>query len=211
MQCRICLEDGNAGTLLTPCQCRGTSSYIHRACLEQYIQYYPDRICRVCHTRFFHHITPREEILFWVLLTIMGFLLGISKARLLVKLVLLGVTVMLSVYFLHRGLFTVTPFVFLAILVLLFLPGGDPTAIYLWLTCLGAVAFLCTLAHHIPARIVLTFMFTLFFSGYVGFLIILAYHTLDPPAFTVLLGLLYFGWYAWVHAPPLEQLRLRLG
>ena len=50
-QCRICLDTENSETMITPCMCRGTSAYIHEACFQQYLEYYPDRICRVCHYR----------------------------------------------------------------------------------------------------------------------------------------------------------------
>ena len=50
-QCRICLDTETPETMITPCMCRGTSAYIHEACFEQYLEYYPDRICRVCHYR----------------------------------------------------------------------------------------------------------------------------------------------------------------
>lgn len=50
-QCRICLDTENPETMITPCMCRGTSAYIHEACFQQYLDYYPDRICRVCHYR----------------------------------------------------------------------------------------------------------------------------------------------------------------
>jgi hypothetical protein len=133
-------------------------------------------------------------------------LLAMSNARLLVKLVLLGTTVLVSVCFLRRSLFSTTPIVFLSLLVLLFLPGGDPTAVYIWLACLGMIALLYTLAHRLPVRIILGFLFTLFFAAYVGFLTILAYHSLDPPAFTALLALLYLGWYGCIH----DDLRLGL-
>jgi hypothetical protein len=47
--CRICYEpDDSNSQLVTPCECRGTSAYIHEACLDRYLSYYPDGICRVC-------------------------------------------------------------------------------------------------------------------------------------------------------------------
>ena len=40
MQCRICLEeDYNIEDLITPCNCRGTQQYVHRACLEEWLSY----------------------------------------------------------------------------------------------------------------------------------------------------------------------------
>jgi hypothetical protein len=48
MECRICLEDDSPETMIQPCQCRGTSAYVHQRCLERYFHFYPDGICRVC-------------------------------------------------------------------------------------------------------------------------------------------------------------------
>lgn len=200
MQCRICLEDGDRTSLVSPCHCRGTSSHIHRTCLDQYIQYYPDRICRVCHTRLVRYQSPRESALCWGVLGALLTLIALSNARLLIKLVLLGVSVLLSLWGLRNALFTTTPILVLSILVLLFLPGGNPAAVYLWLVILGVAGILYTLARQLPLQMVLGFVVTTMVLGYVGFLTILAYHSLDSPAFTALLGLLYLGWYGWVHA-----------
>lgn len=58
-QCRICLDTENPESMITPCMCRGTSAYIHEECFRRYIEYYPDRICRVCHYR-----VPGEMVVF---------------------------------------------------------------------------------------------------------------------------------------------------
>lgn len=208
MQCRICFEEG--GDLLSPCRCRGTSSYIHRTCLDRYIQYYPDRICRVCHHNFPRYESPREWTLCWVVLSYMIAIILLSGARLLVKFALLGMVSFLSIYYLHRNLFSTTPIVFLAILSLLFLPGGHTFAVQSWLAILGCVAFVYTLARQLPAFVLLGIVVTLILAAYVGFVVVLAYHALDPLAFTVFLSVLYLIWYAWVHDHPLDEMRLRL-
>jgi hypothetical protein len=48
-QCRICLDTEHPHSMISPCMCSGTSAYIHEACLLRYFDYFPDRICRVCH------------------------------------------------------------------------------------------------------------------------------------------------------------------
>ena len=208
MQCRICFEED--GDLLTPCQCRGTSSYIHRTCLDQYIRYYPDRICRVCHTRFGRYESPRDVLLSWSVFSCLVVLLFVSSARLLVKLALFGVSALLSFYFLRRNLFSTTPLVCLFVLMLLFLPGGHPAAAYMWLVLLGGAAFLVTLTRQIPEYILLGIVITLILSGYIGFLTFFSYIALDSAAFTVYLSVLYLSWYAWLYGRPLDELRLRL-
>ena len=36
LQCRICLEEGNATDLIAPCTCKGFSKWVHRGCLDQW-------------------------------------------------------------------------------------------------------------------------------------------------------------------------------
>jgi hypothetical protein len=207
MQCRICFEEGDTTSLVTPCACRGTSFYIHRTCLDQYIRYYPDRTCRVCHVQFPRYVSPREGRLYWIVFLSFVALLVVSSARLLVKVALLGAATVLSACFLQRNLFSTTPLVSLFILGLLFLPGGHPTTVYLWLSILGAAAFSYTLAYQLPMIVLLVILMTSLVAAYAGFLVVLAYTTLDSAAFTVFLSVLYLAWYAWVHENPL---RLRL-
>lgn len=49
--CRICLGTDHQERLISPCNCRGSSAFIHQECLEQYLEYFPDGICRVCQVR----------------------------------------------------------------------------------------------------------------------------------------------------------------
>jgi len=210
MQCRICLEDDTPMNLLSPCRCRGTASYIHRACLDQYIQYYPDRICRVCRHPFDRYDSTREFAICWLMIVMMSLFLFVSSARLLVKLALFGGFSLASLYFLRRNLWATTPIVFLGVLILLFLPGSNSSAVYMFLTAIGAVALVYTLARQIPMIIVLRVVVTLMVGAYVGFLTILTYTILDTPAFTVYISVLYLFWFAWVHDNPIEELRLRL-
>lgn len=207
MQCRICFEEGDTTSLVAPCACRGTSSYIHRTCLDQYIRYYPDRTCRVCHVQFPHGVSAREGYLCWIVVFAVASLLVISSARLLVKLALFGAATVLSACFLHRNLFSTTPLVVLFILALLFLPGGHPSAVYLVLAILGVAAFSYTLAYQLPMIVLLILLVTSIVTAYAAFLVVLAYTTLDSSAFTVFLSILYLAWYGWVHENPL---RLRL-
>ncbi len=44
--------------MLTPCNCRGSSAFIHQGCLEEYLQHYPDGICRVCLVKMRVHVEP---------------------------------------------------------------------------------------------------------------------------------------------------------
>lgn len=202
MQCRICLEDGDATDLIAPCQCRGTSSYIHRTCLDQYIQYYPDRICRVCYTPFQYRNLRNQLGLSILVFLVFLILLSLSQIRILMKLFLLGLSVLMTFHFFRRGLFSITPIVFLTILCLLFLPGGHPSATNIWFVVIAVLMIGYTLGQQVPAMVLLGILFTLLLSGYVMFLTMFAYHAFDTPAFTVYISTLYLGWYAWMNAHP---------
>ena len=202
MQCRICFEDGDATTLVTPCQCRGSSAYIHQTCLDRYIQYYPDRICRVCHGQFPPPETPMDIGLCWILVTCLVSALLLSQVRTIVKLFLFGIGLSVCIYLLSRRLMTSTPLVFVSILALLILPGGHSMAMTMWLMILGLFLILYTLGRQLPALMLLSVLVTFMLAGYAAFLTMFAYHSLDSPAFTVYLSVLYLLWYAWIHDHP---------
>ena len=56
MTCRICLEDGE---LIQPCDCRGSSAYVHEKCLIKWLQVSKRTDCEICH--FQYDITEVEE------------------------------------------------------------------------------------------------------------------------------------------------------
>jgi len=125
-----------------------------------------------------------------------------SSARHLVKLALFGGIAVISFFFLRRGLFSSTPLVFVSILTMLFLPHSHPSAVYMWMMILGGVAFAYTLSRQLPAVVLMGVVVVLMVTAYTGFLAVVAYQTLDPPAFTVFLSVLYLFWYGWVHEHP---------
>ena len=44
--------------MVSPCNCQGSSAFIHEECLEQYLNHYPDGICRVCRVKMRVQVTP---------------------------------------------------------------------------------------------------------------------------------------------------------
>jgi len=50
--CRICFDEEEAGALLSPCSCAGTSRYVHTACLLSWIQASRRERCEVCKVPF---------------------------------------------------------------------------------------------------------------------------------------------------------------
>jgi hypothetical protein len=53
-KCRICLEDDLLKNLISPCKCNGDIKYIHRDCLNKWINTDPNRItkCEICSTTY---------------------------------------------------------------------------------------------------------------------------------------------------------------
>ena len=201
MQCRICLEEDT--NLLSPCNCRGTASYIHQACLDRYIQYYPDRICRVCNTEFTYE-SPEDVGFCYLMFIFLTAMLLYSDAFIVVKFSLGVAIAILSLYLLRLKLIGSTLLTLLACIAVIFFPGGHKDAMHMFLFVLGLVAFLYTLAHQMPAIMLLGLVVTTMVAMYSAFFIFLAFHALDPPAFTVLLCAYFMAWHVWMN------MRLRL-
>lgn len=201
MQCRICFEDGGDG--VTPCQCRGTSAFIHTSCLDKYIRYYPDRICRVCKTAFTGpHNSKYEFDIAWGILGVSFCFLFASDARFVAKVMLMGSIALLTFYYVKRNFWGPTPLVFLGILTILFIPRANPVVACIWLAILGSAAVVYTLSFFVPVLFVLGIVVTLFMSMYIGMLTYAAYGVLDNFAFTVYVCVLYLVWYGWVQERP---------
>ena len=154
----------------------------------------------MCHTHFLPYDSPGEVYLCWLLMVALTIPLFFSTARLFVKLVLFSATSVLSLHFLRRNLFDTTPLVFISILAILFLPGGSPSAMYIWIMILGVIAFVYTLAQYLSALVLLSIVVSTMLAAYAGFIVVLSYHVLDSPAFTVFVSVLYLSWYAWLHS-----------
>jgi hypothetical protein len=109
-----------------------------------------------------------------------------------------GITIVYS----RRNLLGTTPFVFLTILSILFLPRVDATLAYIWLGILGTFATFYTLSHFVPAIFLLGIVITLMVSLYTAILTFVAYNSLDRFAFTVYLYFVYLLWYGWIREQP---------
>ncbi len=56
MTCRICLEEGD---LIQPCNCTGTTAYVHEECLMKWLTISDRRDCEIC--KFEYEIIEVEE------------------------------------------------------------------------------------------------------------------------------------------------------
>ncbi|KAL1472979.1 hypothetical protein MTO96_039023 [Rhipicephalus appendiculatus] len=64
--CRICFFGGGKEPLIEPCNCRGTIGFVHRDCLELWIQRTLDAKCQICH---FQYIVRKQAKPAWCLLS----------------------------------------------------------------------------------------------------------------------------------------------
>lgn len=205
MNCRICFEGGTAGTLLTPCRCIGTSQYIHKECLERYIHYYPDRICRVCLEEMNPPPPHQDHFLASLMLIGLGATLSGSGMSFTAKAMLGMVLVALAGYFVKRNLFNRTAVVGVLIFYMAFVGGGTSYAGMIMLFTIVLVATAVTLLLYIPAIHVMSMLVTLLVFSYVLVTSVAFAGIADSYGMTVYMCLIFMGWYAWIceHPPTL--------
>ncbi|XP_015696196.1 uncharacterized protein LOC102701967 isoform X2 [Oryza brachyantha] len=52
VECRICQEEGDESYMETPCSCKGSLKYAHRACIQRWCNEKGDTICEICLQQF---------------------------------------------------------------------------------------------------------------------------------------------------------------
>ena len=65
-ECRICYEDEKqTKKLIRPCACDGSRRYVHRKCLEDWMEYTIDENnkerCQDCHQKYIYYLKYPEE------------------------------------------------------------------------------------------------------------------------------------------------------
>lgn len=71
-QCRICLESDDDDEMIKPCNCDGSSKYVHRKCIEKWIPMKTESLpykrwgekpmCEICHYEFQFEQIDKEEV-----------------------------------------------------------------------------------------------------------------------------------------------------
>ena len=51
MSCRICLESD--GVLISPCGCKGSTAYVHQACIREWVNVKQSDTCEICKQQFY--------------------------------------------------------------------------------------------------------------------------------------------------------------
>ncbi len=165
-QCRICLDTENPETMITPCMCRGTSAYIHEACFQQYLEYYPDRVCRVCHYR-----VPGEQsltvdsVVFLMMAIWMAALLMMSSVaehfKVMYLFMMAGLMFFVNLADAFRGIFGIS----LLCISFLFTFLNPVTAVQCVLF-FGLIAIIGVMFLYIPPEVMLMFVAILLMGAY---------------------------------------------
>ena len=165
-QCRICLDTERPESMITPCMCSGTSAYIHEACFQRYLEYYPDRVCRVCKYR-----VPGQEtytldyFVFFAMAVWMVCLLMMSSVAehykvlyLFMFLGVLGFSILTDVF---RGVFGICMIVISFLFTFL-----SPVLAVQTILLLGLLAIIGVMFLYIPSEIMLMFITILLAGAY---------------------------------------------
>ncbi len=165
-QCRICLDTENPETMITPCMCCGTSAYIHEACFQQYLEYYPDRVCRVCHYR-----VPGEQsltvdsVVFLMMAIWMAALLMMSSVaehfKVMYLFMMAGLMFFVNLADAFRGIFGIS----LLCISFLFTFLNPVTAVQCVLF-FGLIAIIGVMFLYIPPEVMLMFVAILLMGAY---------------------------------------------
>ena len=191
MSCRICFEDGIPETFVTPCRCSGTSAYIHPECLTTYFSYYPDRVCRVCHTEM---EGPPSVVFSAMMVGLLGVTIAYSAVPLTTKLGLSLALMGLTIVYSKMRFFNDTVAAFLLSLCMTFVSGGHPDAIFLFLLVLYLTSLLVTIVttrHFVLFLLVSPLLFAVTLRQLLP---------LDAMASSVYVCLLFLVWYAWIRS-----------
>ena len=205
MQCRICLDTDRPDEMLTPCACRGSAMYIHRQCLEEYIQYYPNRKCTVCQTPF-EYRPSHEKLIIACFFVFLFLALYSTSVSFLVKFYLFTmVTSILAVTVYYDCLNADITMTALATCVVCSVAPTHQTLIG---ACIffTLIATLHTVSRFVPIKYICFILGILAIAVYVMLFMVSLIGLLDAPATAIVFTSMYLTWLLWVRThPPLRQ------
>ncbi len=205
MQCRICLDTDRPEEMLTPCACRGSAMYIHRECLDEYIQYYPNRKCTVCQTPFDYR-PSHEKLIISCFFVFLFLALYLSAVSLLVKFYLF--TMVTSILLITAYYDCLNADITMSALAACVVCSLAPTHQTLIGACLvfTLIGSLHTISRFVPIQYVCFILGILAIAGYVMLFIVSLIGLLDAPATAIVFTSMYLTWLLWVRThPPLRQ------
>jgi hypothetical protein len=163
-QCRICFGHENEEFMLCPCDCRGSSAYIHLECLEEYFYHYPDRVCRVCHQHMYYS-TPFDKTMFALLIIWLTVLIMVSNANLYLKLFFLSLIMLTVIIKYLRSILNiyVSIFIIASTIIISTTPYKHLTNTICLVACIVSAI---TVSLYIPIRFVLLFLVNILIACY---------------------------------------------
>lgn len=204
-QCRICLDINDPRSMLAPCNCRGTSEFIHRSCLKEYIRHFPDGVCRVCRKRMIvineYEIALQIVLFFWLSL-----LICFANIPFHTK---LFYTAMLMVMFFYTTTKQVIDlFMFLIIFGVSYgMVVIQPEDRVKFIIVVSAVSTLVTIFLYIPPQYILLLAVIGMCALYGVILTIFLATTTDSFMTSYFIGFLAILWNVFIHArPPLDAI-----
>ena len=206
-QCRICLDTEDPESMISPCMCSGKSAYIHQACLDRYLQYYPDGNCRVCNYSlcFPNHPKLFDTIVFLVMVTWLTTLLFLSTIPGHFK--ILYMFMMISVLLFSQFTEKLRPVLCLAIMIVssIFTILSPTNAVHFSLI-FGLLSSIVVMFIYIPPEFMLLFVTILLAGAYST--IIVAFFSLNQDAYLTgfFVPLMILIWMCVIQArPPLRR------
>lgn len=172
-QCRICLDTENPNSMVSPCDCRGTSAFIHSECLAKYLHHYPDGQCRVCRKNMIV-VYPYEIILFAMLMILLLYTNIPTHTKFIYVLMIFPIFLTNSIHKIFTAS-SVFGFMCLSSLFLVIQPEYSIPVI-IGLTILGVMS---TIAHYIPPQFILMMASILLVALYIAILTVFIATTSD--------------------------------
>jgi len=191
-QCRICFGQENEHMMICPCECRGTSAYIHLACLEEYFYHYPNRICRVCHS-YMYYFTPFDRYILILLMLWLSILSTVSHTNLLIKLPFMFMIFVISLVKPLRKILNsyISGLIFVCTFILSTTSYRNVTnSIFL----IGGLILGITISMYIPLRFILMFFLNILIAVYCIAIVIFFSEKNDVYMTSCFMSVLLFVW-----------------
>lgn len=199
-ECRICFSQQNPENMVSPCDCKGTSAYIHIECLENYFHHFPDRVCRVCHQHMYY-TTSFDKAMFFILVFWLATLAMLSNSPIIFKMSFIFLLVSVSMMKPLRNVLNayVSIFIFVNTFILSTTSYKHVLSTVLFIGCLVAIV---SLLLYIPFRFLLIFLVNLLAAGYCIAIVIFFAERNDIFLTSCLLSIFLFGWALFIQLRP---------
>lgn len=200
IQCRICFGQEDEHLMICPCECRGTSAYIHLSCLEEYFYHYPDRNCRVCH-QYMHYTTPFDKTMFTLLLGWLSILVLVSNTSSYLKLFFLGLLMATALVRYLRNVMNIYVSIFIIICTFI-VATTSHRHLTNTILFIGGMVTAITVSLYIPLRYIILFLLHILLACYCIALVIFFAEQNDVYMTSCFMSVLLFVWALLIQTHP---------